>query len=119
MLLLTAIDQAYKTRPNAIHKDILIDQLMRGLEGDVAEMFGVDPPEYTYNASEPEDMELLLPAPYDDVYLWYLCAQIDLMNEETQLYQHDSAVYNAAWERAQSWYRRSERARRKKNWSVL
>ena len=123
MTILTALDQAYKTRPTAAHKSILTDQLMRGLEGEVAAMFGMDPPEYEFVVPEPpdvqEDLELLMPYPYDDIYLWYLCAQIDLANEETQLYENDLEVFNAAWARAQAWYRRETRKFDKRNWKVM
>ena len=124
MTILKVLDQAYKMRPTAAHKEILVDQLMRGLEGDVADMFNMDPPEYEYSLpADPTDpipdYELLMPYPYDDIYLWYLCAQIDLANEETQLYENDMEVFNAAWARAQAWYRREQRKFSKQNWKVM
>lgn len=117
MNLFRALDEAYKMRPNAAHKDIIVEQLIKGLEGDVAEMFGMDPPEYTYD--ETTDLELLMPHPYDDIYMWYLIAQIDLANEETALYQNDMEVFNSAWRRAQAWYRRNNRKYSTKNWKVM
>lgn len=119
MTLLTALSEANTLRPNDADNGIKISQLLQGLEGEVAEMFGVDPPEYTYNASNPTDLELLMPYPYDDIYRWYLCAQIDLANEETDLYANDLEVFNAAWARAQAWYRRNNRVPRQKNWKVM
>lgn len=124
MKMLTALDQAYKLRPTAAHKDILVDQIMRGLEGEVAEMMGVDPPTYEYvvpaDPTEPmTDYDCLMPYPYDDIYVYYLCAMIDLANEETQLYENDLEVFNAAWARAQAWYRRNNRKFDKRNWKVM
>ena len=115
MQLLDALDSANKLRPNDAHDDIKAQQLFAGLEGEVAEMMGVDAPENTY----PTDTELLMPFPYDDIYIWYLCAQIDLANEETQLYENDMTIFNEAWARAQAWYRRNNRSKLKKNWRTL
>lgn len=122
MKLLTVLDQAYKVRPNACHKDILVQQLLQGLEGDVADMIGMDVPEYVYEepvSGTPEDLDLLMPYPYDDIYLWYLCAQIDLMQEETQLYADDMALFNTAWARAQAYYRRNTPSDDLRNWKVM
>lgn len=121
MTILTALDEANKLRPNDAHDDIKVSQLMQGLEGEVAELFGLTPPEYTYDPTDedPDDMELLMPYPYDDIYRWYLCAQIDLANEETALYENDMAVFNAAWARARAWVRRQNRPDKSRNWRVL
>lgn len=119
MTILTALSEANKLRPNDADDSIKINQLFRGLEGEVAEMIGVDPPEYTYDPADPEDMELLMPYPYDDIYIWYLCAQIDLANEETALYENDMTVFNSMWARGQAWYRRNNRAFSTRNWKVM
>ena len=118
MQLLDVLDKAMKARPNAIDRGILVEKLFQGLEGDVADMIGMDPPEYTWDESNPEDRELLMPYPYDDIYHWYLLAIID-MNEETQLYENDMAVFNSAWARAQAWYRRNTHKLDKRNWRVM
>lgn len=117
MTLLTVLDMANKVRPNAAHDDIKTKLLFQQLEGDVADMIGIEPPEYEYDAQN--DIELLMPAPYDDIYLWFLCSQIDLMNEETDLYENDKEAFNAAWARAQAWYRRNTRKKDKRNWKVM
>ena len=119
MQLLDVLDKAMKARPNAIDRWILVEKLFQGLEGDVADMIGMDPPEYTWDESNPEDRELLMPYPYDDIYHWYLLAIIDDMNEETQLYENDMAVFNSAWARAQAWYRRNTHKLDKRNWRVM
>ena len=119
MYLLDALDKANKVRPNAAHDDIKVRLLFQNVEGDVADMLGMEPPEYDYNPNDPQDIELLMPFPYDDIYVWHLCAQIDVMNEETQLYQNDIELFNAAWARAQAWYRRNTRKHDKRNWKVM
>lgn len=118
MTLLTALSQANTMRPNAADDTIKIAQLYE-LEGDVAEMLHVSPPTNPYDPDSDEDYELLMPHPYDEVYRWYLMAMIDLANEETQLYADDMAMFNAAWARAASWYRRTTRPADTRNWRTM
>ena len=115
MTLLKALEEANKIRPNAANDDIKAPQLFQGLEAEVAELLGEAIPDNPF----PDDVELLMPYPYDDIYRAYLCAQIDLMNEETQLYAVDMEVFNAAWARAQAWYRRNFRSMVRDNWRVM
>lgn len=113
MNLLEAIDKANDLRPNAVrdeHKAMWIYQL----EGDFAEMYGIDPPVSPY----PNDDELLIPHPYDEVYVLYLCAMIDNANEEVPLYQNDMALANAAINRAKAAFRRHNR-KRFHNWRTI
>lgn len=118
MTLLTALSQANTMRPNAADDAIKAAQLYE-LEGRVAEMFGVDPPANPYDPESDEDYELLMPAPYDEMYRWYLMAMIDLANEETDLYANDMEVFNASWDRAAAWYRRTTRPAPNRNWRVM
>lgn len=114
MTLYEAMESADLMRPNAVNKTLLAELLIKGLEGDVAEMMEVEAPLNQY----PSDMELLMPNPYSNIYAFYLAAQIDLLNEETQLYENDMAVFNAEWSRAQAWWRRNNR-KRNGNWKVM
>nr|DAT45861.1 MAG TPA: hypothetical protein [Caudoviricetes sp.] len=73
------------------------------LDGQIAERLDAAAP--TYHWPE-EEAELLLPSPYDRVYVLYLCSQIDYYNNETALYANDKAVYDAALSEALGWWRR-------------
>lgn len=121
MKLSEALASAKMLRPHAADEFTLSQLLFRGVEGDVADMFGVEAPENPNDGTEAEltDTELLMPHPYDEVYTWYLCAMIDMANEETTLYQNDMEMYNAAWDRAASWYRRKTKAPDKGNWRTM
>lgn len=114
MTVYEALESANIMRPNAVNQTLLAEFLMKGLEGDVAEMMGLEPPINQY----PSDMELLMPHPYNNIYALYLAAQIDLLNEETILYENDMAVFNKEWDRAQAWWRRNNR-KRSGNWKVM
>lgn len=49
---------------------------------------------------------LLVPAPYDRMYVYFLCAQIDKHNQEFDLYQNNAALYNLAWNDYAAYYNR-------------
>lgn len=50
-----------------------------------------------YTEDENLTTELLIPAPYDDVYLRYLEMQIDYANGEYGKYNNSKTVYNTAY----------------------
>ncbi len=50
--------------------------------------------------------ELLIPAPWDEAYIYYMHSVIDRDNEETDLYNNDIALLNAVMENFRvSWIR--------------
>ena len=75
---------------------------------------GVELPENLW----PEDQALLMPAPHDNSYVWHLCAGIDLMNAETDLYANDKVVANSKASEAKAWWRRHNRPPHRGNWKV-
>lgn len=60
-----------------------------------SEQEGVSFTGYTVD-SDPET-ELLVPAPYDEVYLKYLFSQIDFHNAEYARYNNSASAFNAAY----------------------
>lgn len=65
------------------------------------------PAEFSGYTEETErDTNLLIPAPWDEIYRWYLEMQIDLANMELEKYNNSAALYNNAWgEFARAWHR--------------
>lgn len=51
-------------------------------------------PKPTYDNETPTTTVLLIESPYDDIYPLYLAAQIDLRNQEFDLYTNNSQLYN-------------------------
>lgn len=51
--------------------------------------------------------ELLVPAPYDDIYLRWLAAQIDYMNGEYARYNNGVQTYNDAYSAFERYYNRT------------
>ena len=85
------------------------------LDGQLAEMFGVETPANNW----PEDRELLMTSPHEEIYQLYLICKIDYYNQEMKLYANDLAIYNTALAEAQAWYRRHNRPPSSGNWSVM
>lgn len=102
MKLLEAIVKADAMRPNALDDQVKASWIYE-LEGEYSEMMRVDPPENTF----PEDSELLMPYPHDNVYTLWLMAKIDFALEESASYQNDMAVFNAENSAARSWWQRN------------
>lgn len=65
-----------------------------------------------YEGDYTEDTELLVPPPYaDDVYTFYLMAQIASHNAEINKYNQYITLYNAAYDQFTSWYNRTHMPR--------
>lgn len=53
-----------------------------------------------------DDTELLVPEPYDRLYLFYLETQIHYHNAETGKYNNAAAAFSQAWDELRSRYNR-------------
>lgn len=62
-----------------------------------------------YNENTPEDTELLIPAPYDSVYLFWLEAQIDYYNGEYGKYNNSASRYTRAYQEYIDFYHRTHK----------
>lgn len=60
-----------------------------------------------YEADTPVGTVLLVPAPYDDVYVRWLEAQIDYANGETSKYNNSMAMFNMAYSAFERFYNRT------------
>ena len=67
-----------------------------------------------YGESTPLVTELLIPAPYDDVYIKWLEAQIDYASGEYDKYNNSITMYNAAYAAFEKYYHRTHRPHTKK-----
>ena len=106
MRLSEAVRRADKMRPNTVPDPEKKTWVMQ-LEGEFAEMMGLDMPEPPQEFEDQIDPELLIPAPYDIVYPLYIAGYIDFYQEEAELWQMDTIVANQAVAEAKAWYRRN------------
>lgn len=60
-----------------------------------------------YNENTDLSTELLIPAPYDDIYLRWLESQIDYSNGEYGKYNNSIAMYNTAYVAFENFYNRT------------
>ena len=60
-----------------------------------------------YTAETPMDTELIIPAPYEDIYIKWLEAQIDYANGEYGKYQNSMTMYNSAYTVYERYYNRT------------
>ena len=60
-----------------------------------------------YDDSTDLQTELLIPAPYDEVYLRWMEAQIDYYNGEYEKYNNAIEMFNTAYEGYQNYYNRT------------
>lgn len=60
-----------------------------------------------YNADTPPDTKLLVQPPYDDMYRYWLEAQIDYLNGEYAKYNNSMAMFNTAYSAFERYYNRT------------
>ena len=60
-----------------------------------------------YNENTPLDKELLVAAPYDEIYTLWLEAKIDYANKEYGKYNNSSHMFNTAYNNYSNYYNRT------------
>lgn len=77
-------------------------------EGDEVTFKGYD------DSTDIQKTELLIPAPYDEVYLRWMEAQIDYHNGEYDKYNNAMEMFNTAYEGYSNYYNRTNMPKGKK-----
>ena len=62
-----------------------------------------------YDANTPDNTVLLVPAPFDEVYLRWMEAQIDYHNGEFDKFNNSIIMYNTAFDEYQKYYTRTHK----------
>lgn len=104
--LLNKID---RLKPDAVDQQDKIDWI-NTLEGKVHEEILSRATDYSGEFvpyTEADDSELSIPAPYDDIYFYYICAQIDYLNNEIVSYNNNISLFNSKWDDFAAFYRRN------------
>ena len=90
-----------------------LDSMVKRLIIDTHE--GGDEVEFTgYNDSQDLNVEMLVPAPFDEIYLRWLEAQIDYTNGEYDKYNNSILMYQAAYDAYANYYNRNHMPKGKK-----
>ena len=76
---------------------IVFDEIISRHEGGIDSFGG-------YSDDTPLDTVLLVPAPYDEVYISFVAAQIDAINGDIDLYNNDMIRFNEQYSRYRNAY---------------
>jgi len=97
MTIEAIIDKVDALKPNAFTNAQKFSWL-NTLEGKIQTEIWLVPAgeirQYTSYEAEKSTVPLVK-APYDELYVWYICAMVDLFNGETNRYQNTMQVYNS------------------------
>lgn len=115
-----AIASADLMRPNAVTEEQKITWLNE-LEMRFQEAQDANAPAGTVPAATVRRTSgtMKIPAPFDRVYVHWLCAMLDQALCETDQYANDMQLFNSAWQDARAWWRRHNRPCRSHEWKVM
>ena len=64
-----------------------------------------------YDVDDDEDVKLLVCAPYDELYVYYILAQINLVQQEVKYYNNNIAVYEDTYRNYRNFINRTYRSK--------
>ena len=109
MTILEAINRVDTTKPNSYTQIEKVDWLST-LDGIIKKEI-IDTHESGesiefngYGVDTDLDTQLLVPAPYDDIYIRWLESRIDYANGEYNKYNNSTTAYNAAFKAYSGYY---------------
>lgn len=114
MTILEAISRVDSLRHNTFTQAEKIGWLAQ-VDGQIArELVQTHEPAQTesfrcYDGQTPMDQQLLVPTPYDELYLHYLCAQMDYYHAEYDRYNRSMGMYQAVLSAFTNFYNRTHR----------
>ena len=107
-----AIDRADELAPNGFSEEQKRKWLST-LDHNIFEKViktheGADDVEFhDYDLTTDEATELFVPAPFDDIYLYWLWWHYDLVNKEINSYNNNVALYDNLYDEYAAWYNRT------------
>lgn len=110
MTIIEAINGIDALKPNQYTQEQKIEWLSK-IDGLIKEQVvdthegGEDIVNIDYSIA-PINTKLLIPPPYDEIYLHYLTMKIDYAMGEYQKYNNSAQVYNTALQEYKRWYNR-------------
>lgn len=119
MTILEAIAEADALKPNMYQDPDKIRWLSR-LDGRIQREIldtheyneGEEPPEFDgYTQDTSGETELLVPAPYDEMYVRWLEAQVDYANREFDAFNNSNAMFESVFASFRNAYNRSHMPR--------
>lgn len=114
MTIRDLLNKISKEKPNSFSEAELIS-FVNEVEAEVAEELHLDAedvPTYVYEHDEDLDQVLIVPAPYDRLYISYVKAMIDYANEEYDSYANNQAQHVQDYRDFVDWVVRTGQATR-------
>lgn len=71
-----------------------------------------------YTADMDMDTDLLIPSPFEDIYIHWLVAQINYANGEIDKYNNAIAMYNTEYTGYSQWYHRNNMPKAPGGWKM-
>lgn len=107
MKLSECIEEVRLEKPNSFSAELQTNNINR-LEASIQEFLGTDRDEWVqYEWAEDGGKELIVPMPYDVLYISYLKAKIDYALEEYESYANNQAQFESDFEEWKAWTIRS------------
>lgn len=104
----SVIEYIDRVKPN-VYSDDDKYRWISTLEGRIStEVFGQWAP-ITYTLPDDADTELMLMAPFDDIYALYVAAMIDFHNREYSDYNNTVLMFQERMDALKAWYIRNHR----------
>ena len=112
MTIVEVISKVDATKPNTYSMEEKIDWLStldHRVKSQIIDAHECNEPIYFYgyDGLVDQEMELLVPAPYDEMYLRWLEAMIDYHNSEDERYNQAITLFNNAYEGYKKHYTRT------------
>ena len=113
-----SITKVQKLKPD-IYGDEILTSWLSELDGNYSiELMGHEEP-VSYEFPRDAETELLVPAPYANVYELYLVSMIDWHNRELQSYENDKIMFAQADAEFRAWYRKIHRPVNTAGWKTF
>lgn len=114
MTILQAITQTQAVKPHQYDEETVV-RWLSDLDGKIYHEYvkgyevpeGVEITHGPYDPEEDMDTVLLVPDPYSNIYVQYLCAQVDYYNGEMDRYNNGMVMYNIALSEFVDYYNRT------------
>lgn len=120
LTILEAIGRVNKSKPNTylqLDKILWLSTAEWNIKRDIIDTHeGANLVKFDgFNEDTPTDTELIAPAPYDELYIRFLEAQIDYANGEIGKYNNSMAMYNEAMHSFRNYYNKIHTPLQKNN----
>ena len=106
MTIAGIIGKIKQTKPHAYNDDTIVSYVNM-LEQQVQTNVIQTEDRVTYQLPDDADTPLLIDGAFESCYLFFVCAMVDLNQQEMVSYDHNMGLFNALWDEYTKWYVRT------------